>query len=53
MTTGEDKTELHVTEGGTWLVRSTSATVCHLDLDRMLLKRARGAGSPEMPYDDK
>lgn len=45
--------ELRVTDGGTWLVRSTSQTVCHLDLDRMLLLRARGTGSPPLPYDDE
>ncbi|WP_448629775.1 hypothetical protein [Cellulomonas soli] len=42
-----------MTDGGMWLVRSTSQTVCHLDLDRMLLKRALGAGSPPLPYDNE
>lgn len=34
-------------------MHSTSQTVCHLDLDRMLLKRAHGAGSQPMPHDDE
>jgi len=51
MATDPPKTQLLITEGGRWLVRSESQTVCHLDLDRMLLKRARGAGSPVLPFD--
>ncbi len=51
MATDERKTELLVTEGGKWLVRSSSTTVCHLDLDRMLLRRDRGPGSPVLPHD--
>ncbi|CAL8979501.1 hypothetical protein CELL_03204 [Cellulomonas sp. T2.31MG-18] len=51
MTEATTKLELNVSDGGRWQVRSESATVCHLDLDRMLLKRARGAGSPVLPHD--
>lgn len=43
--------ELHLEDGGVWAVRSTSSTVCYLDLDRMLLYRDRGPGSPSLPYD--
>lgn len=45
------ETELRLEAGGTWAVRSTSATVCYLDLDQMLLYRDRGSGSPSLPYD--
>lgn len=45
------RTALHISDGGRWLVRSESATVCQLDLDRMLLRRVRGAGSPALPFD--
>ena len=38
---------------GVWVVRSTSNTVYLLDLDRGRLMRARGAGSPEFPFDDQ
>lgn len=51
MTTDAPKTQLLITEGGRWLVRSESRTVCHPDLDRMLLKRVRGAGSPVLPFE--
>ena len=44
-------TELHISDGGLWAVRSTSNTVCYLDLDHMLLLRDRGPGSPRFPYD--
>lgn len=47
------KTELRIDEGGRWLLRSTSTTVCLLDLDVMLLFRRRGPGSPALPYDDE
>ncbi|GIG38241.1 hypothetical protein [Cellulomonas phragmiteti] len=46
-----DTTELRIDAGGLWAVRSTSATVCYLDLDRRRLLRARGAGSPVLPFD--
>ena len=45
------KQEVRLDEGGLWAVRSTSATVCFLDLDRMTRYRDRGAGSPSFPYD--
>ena len=32
-------------------VRSTSSTVCYLDLDRMLMYRDRGPGSPSFAND--
>jgi hypothetical protein len=46
-----EKTELNIDEGGLWAVRSTSRTVCYLDLDRSMLLRARGPGSPTFPFD--
>ena len=36
---------------GLWAVRSTSATVCYLDLDRRRLYRDRGPGNPVFFYD--
>lgn len=45
--------ELHLTNGGLWAVRSTSSTVCYLDLDRMRLYRDRGRGRPEFTYDGR
>lgn len=51
MTPDITKSELHISEGGTWLIRSSSETVALLDLDRMLLKRVRGEGSAVLPYD--
>ncbi len=51
MTNAEDRAELRVDEGGVWAVRSTSSTVCYLDLDRRLLLRDRGPGSQVFPND--
>lgn len=51
MTDNETKTTLRLDEGGRWLIRSTSLTVCHLDLDTQRLLRDRGPGSPAFPYD--
>jgi hypothetical protein len=51
MATDMKKRELRLDEGGRWAVRSSSATVCLLDLDAMLLKRQHGSGSPSMPFD--
>ena len=51
MTTNEMKIELRLDEGGVWAVRSTSSTVCYLDLDGRRLLRDRGPGSSPMPYD--
>lgn len=51
MTERTDRTELRTDERGVWAVRSSSATVCYLDLDRRMLLRARGAGSPALPFD--
>ncbi|MDM8083783.1 hypothetical protein QUV83_03260 [Cellulomonas cellasea] len=46
-----EKTELSIDDGGFWAVRSTSSTVCYLDLDRLLLLRDRGPGSQAFPFD--
>jgi hypothetical protein len=53
-TVGNDaKTELRIDEGGVWAIRSTSATVAYLDLDRGLLLRHWGPGSPRFPNDGR
>lgn len=46
-----DRAELGIEDGGVWAVRSASSTVCYLDLDRRLLLRDRGPGSPALPFD--
>lgn len=51
MTNNSDRAELTMDEGGIWAVRSTSSTVCYLDLDRLLLLRDRGPGSQAFPFD--
>jgi len=51
LTSTSDRTELQIDEGGLWAIRSTSRTVCYLDLDRSMLLRARGPGSPMFPFD--
>ena len=51
MDSNEPKTTLDLTEGGLWRIRSSSHTVCYLDLDRRLLLRDRGPGSPALPHD--
>jgi len=51
MPTNKKKTELRLDERGLWAVRSTSSTVCYLDLDNMRLLRDRGPGSSPMPDD--
>lgn len=51
MENNRTKTELRIDEGGRWVVRSESTTVCLLDLDRRLLKRNRGPGSQAFPHD--
>lgn len=43
--------ELDLANGGAWAVLSTSATVYHLDLDRQMLRREPGPGSPTGKYD--
>ncbi|MDQ0426025.1 hypothetical protein [Cellulomonas iranensis] len=53
MDTNDSTAELHLSDGGLWAVRSTSATVCYLDLDRMRLYRDRGPGSPVFFYDGR
>lgn len=45
------KTALRLDERGLWAVRSSSSTVCYLDLDYMRLLRGRGPDSSPMPYD--
>lgn len=49
----ETKTTLRVDEGGVWAIHSTSATVAYLDLNRGLLLRHWGPGSPRFPHDGK
>ncbi len=47
------KTELRLDEGGVWAIHSTSATIAYLDLDRELLLRHWGPGSPRFPNDGR
>lgn len=47
------KTELRLDEGGVWAIHSTSATIAYLDLDRGLLLRHWGPGSPRFPNDGR
>jgi hypothetical protein len=51
MTQNTARSTLRLDEGGLWIVRSSSATVCHLDLDSWRLRRDRGEGSPSFAYD--
>lgn len=51
--TNEARTTLRIDEGGVWAVRSTSASVAYLDLDRGLLLRHWGPGSPRFPHDGR
>lgn len=51
MTNNSGKATLRLDEGGRWLIRSTSLTVCYLDLDTRRLLRDRGPGSQVFPYD--
>jgi hypothetical protein len=46
-----DVDELDLAGGGIWAVLSTSPTVYHLDLDRQMLCREPGLGSPTGKYD--
>ena len=45
--------ELHVSDGGIWAIGSESTTVYVLDLDRLLLLRRRGQGSPVGAFDNE
>lgn len=49
--TNQAKATLRIDEGGVWAIHSTSATVAYLDLDRALLLRHWGPGSPRFPHD--
>ena len=48
-----EATELDLTAGGVWAIRSTSATVLFVDLDARLLLRQHGPGSPRGPNDGR
>jgi hypothetical protein len=45
--------ELRLDEQGIWLVRSLSATVYRLDLDRQMLRREPGPGSSRGDFDNE
>lgn len=53
MATQARRTSLRLDEGGLWAIKSTSASVIYLDLDKKLLWRMRGPGSPAWEYDSR
>lgn len=44
---------LRLDEGGRWAIHSSSLSVMYLDLDRRLVLRLRGPGSPPWDYDGR